>query len=290
MKALDASLVLLLVLGAAGTDRSTAATIDAIPPATRAKLAPELIATLTAHPATVPVIVLMQDQVDLDHLNAELTVAAVDRRARAARVIPLLQAKAQETQAPLWKELARYQEAGDVTSAKPLWLVNAVLIRGTSDVVIALAGRAEVGRIFLDGPIATDHAFPETPPSAISPGQAEPGLRVTGAPTLWGMGFTGAGILVMNLDTGVDGQHPSMATRWLGLDPGVNTTDAWFDNPVSMSCPTPCDYDTHGTLTMSVVTGLQTATADTVGVAFGSKWIAGAVIGASTGDVLTEMQ
>src|SRR4029453_12924084 len=57
-----------------------------------------------------------------------------------------------------------------------------------------------------------------------------------------------------------------------------------------IACPTPCHYDTHGTLTMSVVTGLETATSDTVGVAFGSKWIAGVATGTTTGTVLTEMQ
>ena len=101
---------------------------------------------------------------------------------------------------------------------------------------------------------------------------------VVAAPALWGRGFTGAGILVMNLDSGVDGQHPSLGPRWLGNTPGVLASDAWFD-PVQGTCPTPCDYDFHGTLTLSVVTGLDSATADTVGVSFGSKWIAGAVVG-----------
>jgi subtilisin family serine protease len=283
----------LVLLGTAQPTRSSA--IEAIDPTISSKLVPELIEALAEPTPGISVIVLMRDQVDLERLNAELTAAAVDRRGRPARVIPMLKAKAKETQAPLWDAIAELQAAGAVAAAKPLWLVNAVLVRGTPEAIVAIAGRAEVARVFIDGPIGTDHAFPEsagraTSSSTMSPGAAEPGLRVTGAPTLWGMGFTGAGILVMNLDSGVDGQHPSMATRWLGLDAGVLSTDAWFDNPFTMACPTPCDYDTHGTLTLSVVTGLETATSDTVGVAFGSKWIAGVATGTTTGTVLTEMQ
>jgi len=57
----------------------------------------------------------------------------------------------------------------------------------------------------------------------------------------------------------------------------MQTQDAWFD-PVGQSCPTPCDYGTHGTHTMGIMTGLDPATADTVGVAFGASWIAAATI------------
>jgi bacillopeptidase F len=269
--------------------------IDALPAATRAKLAPELGEILAAgDEAPVPVIVMMADQVDLERLNAELAAAGIERRARAARVIPVLKERARETQAELMNEINGWRAARAVSEVKSLWMVNALLVSGTPEVVVGIAARPEVARIFVDQPISTEQVFEE--PQALgsgtsgadplSPGQAEPGLRVVAAPALWGRGFTGAGILVMNLDTGVDGQHPSLGPRWLGNVPGVLPTDAWFDHPIQQACPTPCDYDTHGTLTLSVVTSLNSVTADTVGVSFGSKWIAGAVVGASTGDVL----
>jgi len=31
------------------------------------------------------------------------------------------------------------------------------------------------------------------------------------------MGITGAGVLVSNIDTGVEGGHPALASRWAGV-------------------------------------------------------------------------
>ncbi len=106
---------------------------------------------------------------------------------------------------------------------------------------------------------------------------AENGLRVVNAPALWSRGLTGNGILVMTIDSGADGSHPALASRWLGHEPGVAPGDAWFD-PVRDSCATPCDYAGHGTHTMGIIAGLNAATDDTVGVAFGAQWIAAATI------------
>jgi serine protease AprX len=33
-------------------------------------------------------------------------------------------------------------------------------------------------------------------------------------PGLWNLGFLGQGIVVANMDTGVDVSHPDLATRW----------------------------------------------------------------------------
>jgi subtilisin family serine protease len=274
--------VLLAFLGALLGPRMAASS------ASSEKIAPELAATLAANPATpAHAIVMMREQADLEGLTAEMTAAGVERKARPAQVIPVLKDVARASQAPLLAELRVRQAAGTVERVHPLWMVNAILVTATPAVIAQIAERDDVEKIFLDGPIDTDRAFADGGSAAASPGAAEPGLRVTGAPSLWGRGFTGTGILVMNLDTGVDGVHPSMAGRWLGNDAGVLATDAWLDNPAFQSCPVvPCDYDMHGTLTLSILTGLEAATNDTVGVSFGSKWIAGAVVGASTGDVL----
>lgn len=102
------------------------------PPA-REKIAPELRDALAAgSPATVAVIVVMQEQADLGRLNAEMLVAGVDRRARAGRVIPVLKDIARASQAGLRAELERFQTTGAVESVRSLWIANALLVPATA--------------------------------------------------------------------------------------------------------------------------------------------------------------
>jgi subtilisin family serine protease len=133
-----------------------------------------------------------------------------------------------------------------------------------------------VQEIALYSHLELDRPVDEGPANA-SPGSAEVGLRVVNAPALWALGYTGAGITVMNIDTGVTGGHAALGSRWLGNTAGVAADDAWFD-PIRGTCATPCDYGSHGTHTMGIMTGLDPNTQDTVGVAFGAKWIAAATI------------
>ncbi|NIR94110.1 MAG: S8 family serine peptidase, partial [Gammaproteobacteria bacterium] len=87
---------------------------------------------------------------------------------------------------------------------------------------------------------------------------------------------TGAGKIVMNIDTGVDGNHPALNYKWRGSH--VPASQAWFD-PDGSSFP--FDNDSHGTHTMGIMTGIDPTTNDTVGVAPGAEWIAARTIGPS---------
>jgi bacillopeptidase F len=90
------------------------------------------------------------------------------------------------------------------------------------------------------------------------------------------MGITGVGTLVSSLDTGVDGDHPALASRWRGLDPAYagNPEWAWFDPVTNTTFPQA--WGSHGTHTMGTVCG--GAPGDQVGVAPGAEWIHAGVI------------
>jgi len=56
------------------------------------------------------------------------------------------------------------------------------------------------------------------------------------APDLWNLGITGAGIVFANMDTGVDGNHPDLQSKWRG---GLNS---WYDPYRATATP----YDLAG--------------------------------------------
>ncbi len=91
-------------------------------------------------------------------------------------------------------------------------------------------------------------------------------LNAIRAPELWSQGIIGQGVVVANMDTGVDVQHPDLAARWRG---GANS---WYD-PYGEHPLTPYDENGHGTQSMGVMVGGD-ATGTTLGVAPGAKWIA----------------
>jgi hypothetical protein len=106
---------------------------------------------------------------------------------------------------------------------------------------------------------------------------AEPNLVAINADDLWAMGITGEGRLVMSFDTGVDGSHPGLASRWRGSTSG-NPSEGWYD-PFEQDFPS--DAKGHGTHVMGLMAGLFNG--DTVGVAPDAEWACAAVVDRGVG-------
>jgi len=75
------------------------------------------------------------------------------------------------------------------------------------------------------------------------------GLRALQADRLWRDGWTGRGVLIGHLDTGVDGSHPALR--------GAIESFAELDDLGRVVAPTPAPYDTedHGTHTAATLVG-----------------------------------
>lgn len=115
-------------------------------------------------------------------------------------------------------------------------------------------------------------------------GPAAPQAEVEGA-LAWGIADTradqfwltyqheGEGIIVANIDTGVDVSHPALAGAYrCGSD--LTNPACWHD-PANVCSGTVCDNHGHGTHTMgSMVASNDPAFLYTVGMAPGAKWIA----------------
>jgi len=197
-------------------------------------------------------------------LDSQADVSRVQARARAQRlrdVEGILRAHAGQAQKGILGLLAQRRAQGLVTGVRPLWIVNEVSVQATPAVIRELATRPEVREV---RPNATIQApEPLVAPAAAAP---ESNVGLVNAPALWDLGFTGQGIVVANMDTGVDATHPDLALRYRG------GTNSWYD-PNGQHPTTPTDRAGHGTSTMGVMVGGD-AGGTSIGMAPGAQWIA----------------
>jgi subtilisin family serine protease len=220
-----------------------------------AVVAPQLQLDAVGQDEMVKAIVVLKSQADLTGVRG---LARKNRPGAAARI---LRARAGLTQRSLRSLLKLRQAQGLVSAIEPLWIVNAIAVTATPAVISELAAHQDVREIRPDVAVPA----PQTSATA-TPAPAETNVARVNAPALWDLGYRGQGIVVANMDTGVDVTHPDLASRWRG------GTNSWYD-PNGEHPTTPTDVSGHGTWTMGVMVGGD-AGGSSVGVAPDATWIA----------------
>jgi serine protease AprX len=238
------------------------------------KIAPWVIEH-TAHDQQAEFFVVLAEQADLRAAANLLTKAEKGRF-----VFQTLFNKAQTTQ---WPILQWMRERG--LEHRSFYIVNAILVKGTRQIVEALAARQDVARVEGNPQIHNELPQPgsveKAPSGAWTPATVEPGIAYTHAPQVWALGFTGQNIVVANADTGVRWTHNALKPHYRGWDGHhVDHDYNWHDaihagnsNPCGNDSPVPCDDDGHGTHTTGTAVGDDGA-GNQIGMAPGAKWIA----------------
>lgn len=221
-----------------------------------------------------------------------------------------LQARATDSQRSILGYLNSSDALGQFDELRTYWIFNGLALRATPDLIRALAQRDDVESIRLDEWVQSDARPDVAPrsitatlranleagqsqpalqpghpplsytrqpligaqaPQPPAPGEVTWGVRKIRADQVWrGLGITGQGITVANIDSGVDWQHPALQSSYRGWTggPAVDHVHNWFD-ATDEGAVYPSDPNGHGTHTMGTIVGQNG-----VGVAPGARWMA----------------
>ena len=237
------------------------------------KLSPELVKATETAPSQgkISIIITMAEQYDGAGLDTR--TAYMSRRDRTQLVVEELQSLAQRSQADLRSLL---EEAHDqVTDLQAYWIFNGFSCKATPEMIHIIAQRPDVSHVDIDAeyraPINDDHT--ETPPDDRS--YIQWNVSHIQADDVWTYngetGYTGAGVVVAVLDSGVNYNHNDLKNNmWNG---GSTFPYHGYDfansdkNPIEGSSSTGT-----GTMVAGIIAGHGTSR--TTGVAPGAQIMA----------------
>ena len=203
---------------------------------------------------TITVIVQLRQKANLP------SGKGLQRTEQLAGVIEALSFTANKTQGPVKKFLDDRKGNGRVEKYTAFWIFNGFSVTATLGVIEELALQPDVLSI-------TPDELNIIPASTLldlsNPGS---NINLINAPSLWSMGYTGQGVVVASMDSGVSMAHTDLSSRWRG---GSNS---WYD-PYGQHPASPTDMSGHGTWTMGVMVGSDVS-GSSIGVAPGAQWIA----------------
>ncbi|MCS6845138.1 MAG: S8 family serine peptidase [Caldilineales bacterium] len=270
-----------------------AALLPAPPRSGQAKAAsihPRVLADLAAaSEGHAEFFLLLADQADLSP-----AYEMRDWNARGRWVVETLQATAQASQPSLLKALNSPDLRKHVTHWRAFWIVNAVAVRGDQTAAEKLAQRPEVAQIVpaikLEAP-----PFPQFPSEFLgnlegsgerqAPAVVGWNIRQIRADQVWALGYRGEGMVVANVDTGVEYTHPALIRQYRGNLSGSAAGPFehdyhWFDPYWGTSAPEALPSSasavfpsSHGTHVMGTQVG-DDGVGNQIGVAPGARWIA----------------
>ncbi|MFE6971490.1 S8 family serine peptidase [Isoptericola sp. NPDC057653] len=210
--------------------------------------------------------VVLKDQATLSAPRAKRSHAA---RAKAAYTELRDHAKTSQ------RSLTAYLDKEKV-GHQDYWIANTVQVTGDADLVAALAKRSDVATIVKEKTYRLDET--EATPAGVvttaaADGTPEWGVADINADDVWSQyDDRGEGIVIANVDSGVQYDHPDLVANYRGNNGDGTFTHDYNFYDATGECGTsgiPCDNNGHGTHTM----GTMVAKGG-IGVAPNATWIA----------------
>ncbi len=187
------------------------------------------------------------------HLRAQADLALF-RPDQKPQMVSELHRVAEATQPAL---LSRFE--GELRNVGRFWIYNGFVCTATKDAILDLTRDPAVEYVCENATVRLAD-YEEAP----GVNTIEWNIRKVRADSVWRLrGYTGQGVVLGIIDTGVEVSHPAFGSRW-------RQQDGWFDAINGQS--TPYDDNGHGTFAMGIAVGAGGV--DTIGVAPQAQFIA----------------
>jgi len=197
----------------------------------------------------IPVIITLSDGIDFNRFKNE------GKKAKRAKIISALRERAERTQS----DLRSFLDTSPARRIKAFWIINGIAATVPAWMVSELVSFPGVENVDLD------YAFHVPAVTYSETTQPEWNLNAIDVPNMWDLGYTGKGVVIANMDTGVDMNHADLKDKWRGGN------YSWYDPHGEHD--TPQDVNGHGTQTMGIMVG-GSATGTAIGIAPDVQWIA----------------
>ncbi len=268
-----ASAAILLITVGGGLTLTRPAAAQGVTPPQGERVDSQVLETLAAS-GSADFVIEMAEQADLS-----AAYAISDWNERGQYVVDTLKATAERSQKDAIGQLNR--QGARFTS---YFVSNVIVVRGGSqhalDAVQNLPGVARVRApvVVRLEPVEEllRRAVEIKLPQAILAGTPAWGLTDTGAPAFWSTyGRQGQGIIVANIDSGVQYDHPALKAAYRCAGGNVLDAKCWWDATADTPQAGPHDNLGHGTHTMGTMVGSNNPSLTyNVGMAPGAQWIA----------------
>ena len=184
--------------------------------------------------ALLPVNIILREQADANNLLA--TTKTMSKEVRRRTVIGELKSVSSRSQADLLEYLRRKEQLGQASNITTLWIVNAVNVLASEQIVAELSQRDDVKRVTYNKTVYAliglskngENVNSQTEKKSLtgSSGDLTPaatdtswGVKWINAPAAWQMGYQGKNVLVAILDTGIWYYHSDLENRiWVNND------------------------------------------------------------------------
>ena len=229
---------------------------------------------------------VVADRLGYDHWFPRVQRLKIDER--RALVMAELKAHAAFTQRELLARLDRLVAEGEAAEVRSSWLGNFVSFEATPSAIRDVARAEGLAEIRYDAawPLAAVADAAPGPPAPMA-GVPGSGAINTKADRVWALGYTGAGVVVMNADTGINIDHGDLVNR-LWQNPGeipangiddddngyVDDVHGWnfFHQSAAID-----DVHGHGTCAAGVLVGDGACSGTITGMAPGGEVMTGAL-------------